>query len=666
MSATIAKLSGRESAVPGPARGKSALLLLCALYVLAIAIGLGLIPLSTGVAAFWPAAGVLSGGLAVLRPSERKWLLAFAFVTVVASSFYPTAPARALVYGGANLLCGLVFLGAFGLFGRRQLREPMDMLRFVVAAAAASASGALAGTIGLGLLRDGSLSVSGAPFWMLADFAGIIAAAAPIIIGADRAAWRRSTGEILIVIGAGTAATITAFLPMFGPTWPQITALAVATPFILWCGARGTLFANAIFALILTLVAVVSVSGQVYAYEAPGRALPDLIFATQLFILRVSGAALLLSILFEDRRRRESQLRTIIDTVPVGLILADAGGRVLNVNAQVEQLLRHKVPSAASGAPHAHLPWQRLVEAEEGAHPIDVEYGRGDGSQAWLRLMGRPVRDGDGQRIGSVVAIVDVDEERKAWDRLMSEMETLQSRLIHVSRVSAMGTMASAIAHEVNQPLASIANYLRGARRMAEKLPGETAQVRAAIGRAEECAIRAGEIIMRLRKMINRESIATQRVQVAELIDASVSMAMMGRKTRSVRCVRQTPPDVLVTVDPIQIQQVLINLITNGLEAAAARPPGEVIVGAEIEQNMVRISVTDSGVGFAAEVAERLFEPFVSTKKDGLGVGLSISRTIIENHGGRIEVDSDRDRRTRVSITLPIAEAGTEGLEQAA
>ncbi len=111
----------------------------------------------------------------------------------------------------------------------------------------------------------------------------------------------------------------------------------------------------------------------------------------------------------------------------------------------------------------------------------------------------------------------------------------------------------------------------------------------------------------------------------------------------------------------IEIQQVLINLITNGLEAAAARPPGEVIVAAEIEQQMVRISVTDSGPGFAPEVAGHLFEPFVSTKADGLGVGLSICRTIVESHGGKIDVDEDKDRRTRVSITLPIA--GAEGHE---
>ena len=660
-------MRGEGKAVAGRAGGRTTLLLLCTAYVLANVVGLGLIPLSTGIAAFWPAAGVLAGGLAILRPGERKWLLAFAVVTVFATSFSPAAPARALVYGVANLLCGLVFLGAFGLFGPRQLREPKDMLRFVGAAFVASTSGALAGTVGLGLLRGGAVSVSGAPFWFLADFAGIIAVAAPIIIGADRSAWRRPTSEIAIVICAGIAVTIVAFLPTFGPTWPQITPLAVATPFVLWCTVRGSLFANTLFALALAMVAIVAVSGQVYAYENVGRSLPDLIFATQLFILRVSGAALLLAILFEDRRRTESQLRTIIDTVPVGLILADASGRVLSVNAQVEQLLRHKVPSLEGGAPHAHLPWQRLVEAEEGAHPFDVEYGRGDGSQAWLRLMGRPVRDGDGQRIGSVVAIVDVDEERKAWDRLMTEMETLQSRLIHVSRVSAMGTMASAIAHEVNQPLASIANYLRGARRMAEKLPGETAQIRAAIGRAEACAIRAGEIIMRLRKMINRESIAAQRVQVTDLIDASVSMALMGKKVKGVRCTRRQAPDAWVNADPIQIQQVLINLITNGLEAAAMRTPGDVIVGAEIEGGLVRISVTDSGPGFAAEVAEHLFEPFVSTKAEGLGVGLSISRTIVESHGGRIEVDSDGDRRTRVSITLPIAEAGSQaGLEEAA
>jgi two-component system sensor kinase FixL len=350
---------------------------------------------------------------------------------------------------------------------------------------------------------------------------------------------------------------------------------------------------------------------------------------------------------------REAQLRTIVDTVPVGLVMAELpSGRIVGGNAHAEQLLRH--PIFYSPDIHSYDEWvsfhgdgtrvrgteyplARMVLEGEDNPSVDVNYRRGDGTFAWTRISGRAVRNAAGEICGGVVALVDIDEERKARDRAAEQLESMRNQLIHTSRVSAMGTMASTIAHEINQPLAAVASCIRGTINRLSR--GGEAAAAEAIGwleRGEQITLQAGETIQRLRAMLARGEAKRERVALARLIEDANSIALVGAAARGVRYSQDVDPALFVEADPVQIQQVLINLVRNGIEAMADPVERRLTVSARRRGDTVEIRVCDSGAGLPAELRANLFEPFQSTKPGGLGVGLSICRTIVEAHQGRI------------------------------
>ena len=203
-----------------------------------------------------------------------------------------------------------------------------------------------------------------------------------------------------------------------------------------------------------------------------------------------------------------------------------------------------------------------------------------------------------------------------------------------------MGEMASALAHELNQPLSAIANYMKGMRRLLEDGSDErSAMVRDAMEKAAEQAVRAGQIIHRLRDFLARGDSERRVESVNKLVEEASALALVGAKDRGVRVRFQFDPAVdPVLADKVQIQQVLLNLIRNAIEAMEGCDKRELVLSAGPAGNgMVAISVADTGTGITPDMAGQLFQPFVTTKPHGTGVGLSISRTIIEAHGGEIE-----------------------------
>jgi two-component system sensor kinase FixL len=378
----------------------------------------------------------------------------------------------------------------------------------------------------------------------------------------------------------------------------------------------------------------------------------------------------------EDRKRaeealaaREAQLRTIFDTVPVGLILAELpSGRILEGNSHVETMLRHPVlhsPDIHSYgewiAFHAdgrrveshEYPLARMVLGEE-EPSLDVHYRRGDGTFFWGRVSGRPVRDAAGIVVGGVVALLDIDAERKAREEVDRKLHRLQNRLIHGSRVSAMGAMASAMAHELNQPLAAIGNYLEVAARGIERSEGGVdAETLFAIEAASGCAVRAGDIIRRLRAMLVHGDARKEPALVAELVAEARALAAIGGGEAEVEFSQEVSPALAVLGDPIQIQQVLLNLIRNALESMEGQAERRLRIAARPRGDMVEIAVSDTGGGVDPAMREILFEPFNSTKEDGMGVGLSICRTIVEAHGGRIRAEAAEGGGALFRFTLP-------------
>jgi len=247
--------------------------------------------------------------------------------------------------------------------------------------------------------------------------------------------------------------------------------------------------------------------------------------------------------------------------------------------------------------------------------------------------------------------IRDLTERQKTEARL----QELQSELVHISRLTAMGGMASALAHQLNQPRSAIANYMKGSRRLIENSTDERAGLlRTAMDKAAEQALRAGQIIRRLRDFVARGESERRVENIKKLIEEASALALVGAKDLGVRVIFQFDPAIdLVLADKVQIQQVLHNLMRNAIEAMESSPKRELTIStATADDNMVAISVADTGSGISPELMPQLFQPFVTTKPHGMGVGLSICRTILEAHGGRLAAGPNPAGGTVFCFTL--------------
>src|ERR1700744_4134918 len=217
-----------------------------------------------------------------------------------------------------------------------------------------------------------------------------------------------------------------------------------------------------------------------------------------------------------------------------------------------------------------------------------------------------------------------------------------------------MGEMASALAHELNQPLSATANYIQGSLRLLKEEPVDVVIVTEALTVAGEQMFRAGDIIRRLRDFVSKGETEREIENLPQLLEEAGALAMVGAKDRGVRLTYDISPKIdLVMVDKVQIQQVVLNLMRNAVEAMADSERRELVVAAgPAPDDMVLVSVRDTGSGLNPEVAAQLFQPFVTTKQHGMGVGLSISRTIVGAHGGRIWADSEPGQGTTFHFTV--------------
>ncbi|MGC1412148.1 MAG: ATP-binding protein [Acetobacteraceae bacterium] len=246
--------------------------------------------------------------------------------------------------------------------------------------------------------------------------------------------------------------------------------------------------------------------------------------------------------------------------------------------------------------------------------------------------------------------------ERDVRDRQLHEV---QSELIHVSRLTELGQMVSALAHEVNQPLAAAGTYVSAGRRLLQA--GDTAKADEALQRGVDQVTRASQVIQRLRQFVKKADGQRSAEDVRQVIEEAAALALLGTEGRGISMELDLPRDAPpVFIDKVQIQQVLLNLIRNAVEAMQSSPRRELSIRAMLSADgMVEVSVADSGPGVAAAVREKLFQPFVTTKSSGLGVGLSICRSIVEAQGGRLWFADNRDGGAEFRFTLATRGAGT-------
>lgn len=359
---------------------------------------------------------------------------------------------------------------------------------------------------------------------------------------------------------------------------------------------------------------------------------------------------------------REAHLQSIIDTIPEATIVIDENGLIRSFSAAAERMFGHAAAEMIGQNVKLLMPSPYREE-----HDVYLERYRATGKRHLIgagRIVAGQRKDGStfpielavgemwsGSRRFFTGFVRDLTERQETEARL----QELQSELVHVSRLTEMGEMASAIAHELNQPLSAITNYLKGSQRLLQGADHpRLAPIRDALDRAATQALRAGQIIRRLRDFVSRGESERRIESMTRLVQEAAALALVGAKEKGVRVSFDLDPEIdAVVADKVQIQQVLVNLIRNAVEAMENQDRRDLSVSTRrAADGMVAVQVDDTGSGISEEIAQKLFQPFATTKANGMGVGLSISRTIVQAHGGQIEAKSRPGGGTSFRFTL--------------
>ena len=348
----------------------------------------------------------------------------------------------------------------------------------------------------------------------------------------------------------------------------------------------------------------------------------------------------------QDLRARETHLRSILNAVPDATVVIDEKGIVQSFSAAAERLFGYK-ESAVIGKnvsvlmpqpyrdEHDRYLQRYLATGEKRIIGIDrvVTGQREDGSTFPLKLAVGEMQSG--KRRFFTGFIRDLTERQQTEEQL----QELQTELARLSRLTAMGEMASTLAHEINQPLSAISNYLQGCNRLLEPVQHPNVpRIRDVLAETTRQTLRAGHIIRQLREFVARGETDKQPENISKLVEEASALALVGAREVGIKTVfRFASHTDRVMVEKVQIQQVLLNLMRNAIEAMQDCERKELLVTTSVPHgDKITVSVADTGSGLSEEITERLFQPFVTTKPAGMGVGLSISKRIVEAHGGEM------------------------------
>lgn len=361
-------------------------------------------------------------------------------------------------------------------------------------------------------------------------------------------------------------------------------------------------------------------------------------------------------------RESEAHLRSVLETVPDAIIVINDRGLIQSFSPAAERLFGYAARDVIGQNVKILMPQPYRDEHDEyldryrrtGERRIigigRVVLGRrADGSTFPMELAVGEINL-DGRRMFTGF-LRDITERQAARERL----QELQSELLRASRLSAMGQMASALAHELNQPLTAINNYVQATRRMVGNPNVSHDRLEETMDKAVAQANRAGQIIHRMRQFLQKGETERQLEAINKVLEEASALALVGAKESGVVVRMELGVDLApAMIDRIQIQQVILNLIRNGIEAMQGVTRRELLIAtSQHENDLIQVTIADSGPGLAPEVAEQLFQPFITTKDKGMGLGLSICRSIIDAHGGKIWATPNPDGGVTFAFTLP-------------
>ncbi|MBN9544809.1 MAG: PAS domain S-box protein [Alphaproteobacteria bacterium] len=370
---------------------------------------------------------------------------------------------------------------------------------------------------------------------------------------------------------------------------------------------------------------------------------------------------------------REAHLQSVLDTVPDAMIVIDTRGLIQSFSAAAEKTFGYTAAEAAG-----HNVSMLMPEPDRGRHDGYIARYLTTGEQRIIgigRLVVGQRRDGTtfpmelaiGEaRLGDKRFFTGFVRDLTEREQTQQKLRELQAELVHMARFTALGEMASTLAHELNQPLTAVASYLNGARRLIDGgKPADLPMARGAIESAAEQALRAGQIIRRLREFVARGESDRQVEDIRALVEEASALALVGAREAGVQFTLQAADDVPpVLADKVQVQQVILNLMRNAIEAMSDGAVRELTVTIHsVAGDMVQIDVSDTGSGIASDILPDLFQPFVTSKPHGMGVGLSISRTIMEAHGGQLWAEPRPGGGTIFHMTLRAIAPGREYVE---
>jgi two-component system sensor kinase FixL len=648
-------------------------------YYTGAIVGFALTLPTHSVSTLWPPNAILLATL-LLVPSRQWWVVLLgAFPAHLIIQLQSSVPLlMSLCWFVSNSSEALI--GAF--FLRRFSKGPIDFasvksIIFYVGFAAILAPFLSSFLDAAFVLLVGSQEHSYWRVWFTRFPSNVLAAIAipPVIVlvaskarlWAATASWRRYA-EAFLLNGALIAVSYLVFGWQAAGSETTPALLYLPLPFLLWAAMR---FGSGGASIALLIVVLESLYGAAKGRGPFVNSSPEEnVFAAQMFLLAISLPVMFLAGLVEEQREEakmlsesEARFRSMANTAPVLIWISGVDKLYTFFNKAwldfTGRTLAQELGAGWTQGLHRE-DFDRCIETYGNAFNAREEFSleyrlrRYDGEYGWVLNNGVPRFESDGTFLGYIGSAIDITQRKETE----SELRRQRAELAHMTRISTMGELAASLAHELNQPLTAILSNAQAAQRFLAARPTELEEVREILKDIVQDDSRAGDVIWRMRALLKKEKLDFLSLDLSALVKDVVVLLHSDAVLHNIRIALKLGTDLPpVRGEKVQLQQVVLNLLLNAFDAMTEVPANEreVQVRAETDgAGMLRVAVGDRGIGLSAEKLDKIFQPFYTTKREGIGMGLSISRSIVEAHGGYLWAENNSDVGATFYFTVPI------------